>query len=861
MTKNKIKKLSITISLIMLFAPLICGAQSLPSGVSIHMLDNGLQVLLIENPALPMVGVNTVVKVGSAYETFATSGMSHMLEHLLFNGTNSRTQKQLYDDTDRIGGYNNANTSEYYTNYMMVTPADNIVNGMEIQADMLFNSTLPEAKFQKEKGIVLEEISKSLGSPAEQINRNLISILYKGHALSLPTLGTYATIQAMDRDIVYDFYKNNYVPNNMIVSVIGNFNSAEMLNDINNIYGRYPPGEVVRGISGNWSLGFDNEFLTIPNQNNIFHRFYDGEELQLQLLFKITHDQTTAFYSLLDIKLEDNSSKLEDVLTDKFGENFQSVKLQTIESPPTAYLEARLIITDNTAIDEIIESVSSYLRNNSWEFSKEKLASEAIKARTDFLKNIEKPHMFGIYNAHEFAVNGIEAVLASYSGAIYYEAAEKLQQLNIGSEPIIILQHPVKMKTETSKDAVVSEKLFESDGLSPALIVKQNAGSKLLAIHYLIGHKASLESEYGKDAAKILHECFGDRMKSDKNSRISSRFGLSITVNDNEYIPMDDIYLNPDFGYIRVEALSDDIPAVINYLNTELQNFIPSETEYQNAIKKFSKPNPMIMGRKDPAEELFKDTYKNLIYAEGQYLKNEDYPSYEQLLQFRNIYFSPSTMVISVVSSAAPETIKDEFSSFSTNENIEYEPVYFKRIKLQQEKQNIDKQAGGNRSYLFWGFSTSIEEKDKPALQALSLILSERIIFDIREKQGMAYHMKAGIEVIDDRALFYINQGTRPQNVDKLLKQYPKYFKKSMLNDITSASLQKSINMYLGRMMFRRLSSINQAYYLGYSYYFHKDIKHDKTFLDDLQNVSINNVMYVADKYLNVNNPVTVVVK
>jgi len=99
MIKNKIKKLSITISLIMLFAPLICGAQTLPGGVSIHILDNGLQVLLIENPALPMVGVNTVVKVGSAYETFATSGMSHMLEHLLFNGTNSRTQKQLYNDT------------------------------------------------------------------------------------------------------------------------------------------------------------------------------------------------------------------------------------------------------------------------------------------------------------------------------------------------------------------------------------------------------------------------------------------------------------------------------------------------------------------------------------------------------------------------------------------------------------------------------------------------------------------------------------------------------------------------------------------------------------------------------------------
>ena len=171
------------------------GSASLPSGVSIHRLDNGMEVLLIRNPGLPMTGANMVVKVGSAYETFATSGMSHMLEHLLFNGTKSRTQKELYNDTDSIGGYNNANTSDYFTNYMMVTPTENFEKGLEIQADMLFNSILPGKKFEKEKGIVLEEISKSLAEPAEQLERNRISVLFKGHALSLPTLGTYSTIE------------------------------------------------------------------------------------------------------------------------------------------------------------------------------------------------------------------------------------------------------------------------------------------------------------------------------------------------------------------------------------------------------------------------------------------------------------------------------------------------------------------------------------------------------------------------------------------------------------------------------------------------------------------------------------------
>jgi predicted Zn-dependent peptidase len=151
----------------------------LPKGVSVYQLNNGMSVLLIENPALPMVGANVVVKIGSAYETFSTSGMSHMLEHLLFNGTTSRNQKKPYDDVDRIGGYNNATTAEFYTNYMMVTPAENIRKGMEIQADMLFSSTLPTDKFEKEKGIVLEEISKSLADPRNKLNGILFPFCIK----------------------------------------------------------------------------------------------------------------------------------------------------------------------------------------------------------------------------------------------------------------------------------------------------------------------------------------------------------------------------------------------------------------------------------------------------------------------------------------------------------------------------------------------------------------------------------------------------------------------------------------------------------------------------------------------------------
>jgi len=847
---------------VIILSPLFSRAQNLPQGVSIHLLDNGMQVLLIENPALPMVGVNVVVKLGSAYETFASSGMSHMLEHLLFNGTTSRTQKQLYDDTDRAGGYNNANTSEYYTNFMMVTPAENIRRGMEIQADMLFHSTLPEKKFQKEKGIVLEEISKSLADADEQAERNVISLLYKGHALSLPTLGTYSTIEHMDRDQVFEFYKNNYVPNNMLMSVVGNFHSADMLKMINEIYGTEAPGEVLREENPEWAVGFKETPKNPAAAGKVFHRFYSGNKEQLQLFFPIPENKSSAFYELLDLKLDENNKKLKTVLKSRFGEDAVSSSMQTRVSPVSAFVYVQLILNQTVSVTELTALVQKELHKAKWDFSDDLLQTEVSKARTSFLKNIEKPHMFGIYNAHEFAINGIEGVLASYGSEAYVQAGKDLTLFKISTAPVIIFQHPDQQDENADSTASAAPQVFAGNETSPTLIIRQNAASPLLAVHYILKHKAPLETEYGKNAAKILHDCFGQRLKSAENQKQSSIFGLSVKVNDNPFIPMDDRYMHPDYGYIRVEALADDIPGVLSFLNAQMLHFTPSEKEYTIAAAKVSRPNPMMMrGRGDKAKTMFDQLYTNLIYEENPYKPADTIPSYEELLKFSGQYFTPANMVISVVSPAAPQTVKELFAGFSAKANTNHSPVYTQRIRLHHKPREIEKTGGGNRSYLFWGFSKEIDPVDRAALKALSLLIGDKIVFDIREKQGLAYHMSAGIELAGNRALFFIRQGTRPKNVDILVPQYPGFFDMKMLDDITEADLEKALNMYLGRMMFRRLSSINQGYYLGTSLYFHNDIQYDSNFLSQLKAVTLSDVLNAAKKYMIPGNPVSVIVK
>ncbi len=830
--------------------------NSLPSGISISRFDNGMEIILIENRSLPMVGVNMVVKTGSAYETYATSGMSHMLEHLLFNGTTSRTQKELYDDADRIGGYNNANTGEYYTNYMMVTPAEHIKSGMEIQADMLFHSILPEEKYEKEKGIVLEEIAQSLSRPGTQIERDLQSILYQGHSLSLPTLGTYSTIESLPLKQVRRFYKENYVPNNMILSVIGNFDSNEMLDWIKNIYGKPNPKTVIRPKDLEFKTGFvTSDFTT----GELYHRSHSDSSTLIHLAFVLPKNPVPGFFDLME---ENLSPKIENLQTDakkKFGTNIKSIYPEIRLSPVGNFLILKVTAGSDDNLDVIISFLNDAVLRLKFSMKKESVTTFASAKNTAFYKNLEKPHMFGIYNAHVFAQRGIDGFLTSFDPILFQKAADTLKKYRLIGNPTVIIHHPMG-SSAGEKYTPSAPQLFDYDGTGTTLIVKQNSASPLLAIHYLFKHKARLEREFGKDAAKVLHDCFGQRMKSGNAQKKSARFGLSFKVNDNSFIPMDNIYLHDDFGYIRVEGLADDFDGVIDFLNTSFMDFIPTRDEFTKAISS-SHGGFGGMMRKNEAKEKFNKLLDEQIYEKVESDSVQPELTYESLLAFAKLYWMPENLILSIVSPENHESVQTSFANFGHSRNTDSEPASVDIYRLNSESISMEENGGGAQSYLFWGFMKEVDPADKPALTALSLILSNKIVFDIREKQGMAYRMRAGISIKEDKALFSINFGTRPENVDVLTPQFPAFFTMDMLADVDEATLEKSVNMYLGRMMFRRLSSINQAYYLGHSQYFDGDMNADAQFLDGLKSVTLKDVKQVAKKYMDRTNPISIIVR
>jgi predicted Zn-dependent peptidase len=215
-------------------------------------LENGLRVVLLPHRANPMVASAVIVGAGVLDEPPQASGASHFLEHLLFNGTTTRTQRQLYDEVDKLGAYNNATTREDHTLFTLLVAKEHSEEGLGIQADMVFRSTIPAENFEKERKIVLEELARDRNDPSYEQDAAFRVHAYAGTAIARPVLGTEASLQTITREQVLAYYKARYVPSNMTLVVLGDFVTEEMLAAVKRTFGTAPSRPAPKDPAARW---------------------------------------------------------------------------------------------------------------------------------------------------------------------------------------------------------------------------------------------------------------------------------------------------------------------------------------------------------------------------------------------------------------------------------------------------------------------------------------------------------------------------------------------------------------------------------------------------------------------------------
>ena len=207
-------------------------------------LDNGLTVLLKSDHRSHVTAVQMWVRVGGADESDSEAGISHVVEHMLFKGTEKRGVGKIAREVESVGGEINAYTSDDETVFHLVVPSKYTSLGLDIIADMVQHSKFDPKEFSKEKAVILEEIRRGKDEPRKQLYEDLMKLIYKKHPYGRPVIGYPETVEKLTRDQVYSHYKKWYVPNNMILVVVGDFDPQKVKNEIEELYKNFEPHPV-----------------------------------------------------------------------------------------------------------------------------------------------------------------------------------------------------------------------------------------------------------------------------------------------------------------------------------------------------------------------------------------------------------------------------------------------------------------------------------------------------------------------------------------------------------------------------------------------------------------------------------------
>lgn len=205
---------------------------------SIHRLSNGITLVMEEMPYLKSAAFGVWVRVGSANEDETNNGIAHMIEHMMFKGTKSRTGKQIADEMARIGGNINAFTSKECTSYYATTLSQHLPIAIRIIGDMLNNSLFDEKALRKEKSVIIEEIDMYEDSSEDLAHELLQQRIWKGHPLGYMISGKKTIVRKIIKDQILDFMDSYYTGENIVISIAGSFNQREILSLVEEEFGK-----------------------------------------------------------------------------------------------------------------------------------------------------------------------------------------------------------------------------------------------------------------------------------------------------------------------------------------------------------------------------------------------------------------------------------------------------------------------------------------------------------------------------------------------------------------------------------------------------------------------------------------------
>ncbi len=343
-------------------------------------LPNGLRLITVPLKNTKVATVLVLVKTGSKYEEKSVSGISHFLEHMFFKGTKKRTTPlRVVEEIDKIGGTQNAFTTEEYTGYYAKVKSSHIEIAVEYLSDIYLNSLFKEKEIEKEKGVIIEELNMIQDSPMTYCQFLFQNLLYKDQPAGWDVGGSKESVSGIKKKDIVDYWRKHYIAENTVVVVAGKVNKVKIEKIIRKYFSKIKNGTpqkkplVLENQKKPEVLSFYKEtdqthFCLGARSFNIFHKYRYKQKVLSALLGGMM------------------SSRLFVKLRDELGLAYY-VATSVESNPDTGYLVTQAGV-ENKKVKEAVSAIMKEYKKLTRELvnPKElKKAKECIKGRTSII--------------------------------------------------------------------------------------------------------------------------------------------------------------------------------------------------------------------------------------------------------------------------------------------------------------------------------------------------------------------------------------------------------------------------------------------------------------------------------------------
>ncbi len=829
-----------------------------------HVLPNGLTLLLQEDHSAPVASVQAWVGTGSIHEgVWLGAGMSHLLEHMLFKGTATRSTNAIAQAVQDEGGYINAYTSFDRTVYWIDVPRTGAATAIELLADACMNSTLPADEFVKEQEVIRREFAMLADDPDRVNSHQLFATAYREHAYSHPVIGHLDLFNQLTRDDVMAYYKARYVPNNLTFVVVGDVDAAEVVRQLETLFAPHPRRALP-------PVYLPDEPLQLGRRES--HREFPTELSRVLASWHIpciTHPDVPALDVLATALGEGRSSRLYRIVREeKQLAHFLSAFSYVPAQPGLFGVDAT---TDpgkrEAAFAAVLEIIAEIQRDGI-------TAPELDKAKRVILSNqlgalvtmrgqaSDLGSNWLLTGNLNFSRDYLEAIQGVTADDIARVARRYLHDANC-TVASLDPQGTREQKTQERvqlHDAGEIHRFELSNGLR--LLVREDARLPLVYLDavfrggLLVEHPA--DNGLTKLFARVLLKGTGRRTAAQLAEEIEAVGGSIGSDGGNNSFSVSMEVMQPDLG------LGMDILADVLLHATLPADSVEREKAVQSAAIKAEDEHMTSLARNRLRAEIF-GSHPYALRSSGS-LESVARLDRAQLAAFRDRYVVAKNGVLAVFGNVDAAEVRAQverlFESMPTGAMALATPP---QPDAPAESRVIEHFEDKEQAVLMVGYpGASIDSHDRHALELIdeaSSDLGSRFFIRIREELGLAYFVGSSQMVGLARGLFTFYVGTDPRKVDEVRAAFGEEIALLAANGLTEIELTRAKKKLLGKQAIAYQSNATLAYTAALDELYGLGFLHYQEMAADLEKITLEEVRDVANRYFLDRPAITVIVR